>query len=113
MHTATLTTLIQLLEDRKNAQPDDSYVASLYAQGTNAILQKVGEEAIELIIATKSGEKNAIIHEAADLLFHTLVLLIQQDMKPEQVIMQLKSRLGKSGLEEKATRSQSPSASPN
>lgn len=99
-----LPKLIRLLQERKNADPKDSYVADLYAQGLNAILQKVGEEAIELIIATKSNQKSAIIHEVADLLFHTLVLLVELGVQPDEIITELQRRWGQSGHEEKAAR---------
>ena len=99
-----LTQLAETLEARKNASPDTSYVASLYAGGTEHILKKISEESVELVIAVTKDEKTAIIHEMADLWFHTLVLLIQQGIKPEEVLAQLESRFGVSGLKEKANR---------
>ena len=99
-----LAELAQTLESRKNADPDSSYVASLYAKGLDEILKKIGEEATEVVIAAKSGEKTAIIHETADLWFHTLVMLAQQGLSPDDILSELDRRFGLSGLEEKAKR---------
>ncbi len=99
-----LNELAQTLESRKNADPDSSYVASLYNKGLDEILKKIGEEATEVVIAAKSGEKNAIIHETADLWFHTLVMLAQQGLGPDDILSELEQRFGLSGLEEKASR---------
>ncbi len=96
--------LAQTLENRKNADPDSSYVASLYDKGLDEILKKIGEEATEVVIAAKSGEKHAIIHETADLWFHTLVMLAQQGLGPDDILSELSQRFGLSGLEEKASR---------
>lgn len=100
----TLTKLAAVLEARKQAAPDSSYVASLYAKGLDAILKKIGEEATETVVAAKGGDRQQIIHETADLWFHTLVLLAQQGLKPEDVLAELERRFGLSGLEEKAGR---------
>ena len=99
-----LNALAQTLESRKNADPDSSYVASLYNKGLDEILKKIGEEATEVVIAAKSGEKTAIIHETADLWFHTLVMLAQQGLGPDDILSELERRFGLSGLEEKANR---------
>ncbi len=99
-----LSELAQTLESRKNASPDSSYVASLYDKGLDEILKKIGEEATEVVIAAKSGEKTAIIHETADLWFHTLVMLAQQGLSPDDILSELGRRFGLSGLEEKANR---------
>lgn len=99
-----LNELASTLESRKNAEPDSSYVASLYDKGLDEILKKIGEEATEVVIAAKSGEKTAIIHETADLWFHTLVMLAQQDLSPDDILLELGRRFGLSGLEEKASR---------
>ena len=96
--------LAETLESRKNAAPDSSYVASLYDKGLDEILKKIGEEATEVVIAAKSGEKTAIIHETADLWFHTLVMLAQQGLSPDDILSELGRRFGMSGLEEKASR---------
>lgn len=99
-----LSKIAQSLEARKAAAPDSSYVASLYAKGLDAILKKVGEEAAETIIAAKGGNRQQIVHETADLWFHTLVMLAQQGLSPEDVLKELERRFGRSGLDEKAAR---------
>ncbi len=104
MSNNVLDELAKTLEGRKNADPDTSYVASLYDKGLDEILKKIGEEATEVIIAAKSGEKTAIIHETADLWFHTLVMLAQQGLGPGDILSELDRRFGLSGLEEKASR---------
>lgn len=102
----TLLQLAALLETRKNSDPKDSYVASLYAKGIDEILKKVGEEATETIIAAKNGEPEQLIHETADLWFHLLVMLAHQGLGPEAVLKELQRRFGLSGLAEKAARKQ-------
>jgi len=99
-----LNRLAAVLEARKAADPGSSYVAGLYAKGLDAILKKVGEEATETVIAAKAGDRAQLVHETADLWFHTLVLLVQQGLKPEDVLAELDRRFGLSGLEEKAAR---------
>jgi len=99
-----LTQLAAVLEARKSADPASSYVAGLYAKGLDAILKKIGEEATETVIAAKGGDRAQVVHETADLWFHTLVLLAQQGLKPEDVLKELDRRFGLSGLEEKAAR---------
>ena len=102
-----LQNLMDLLESRKTASPDTSYVASLYQKGLDIVLKKIGEESAETIIAAKNGEQDALIYELADLWFHTLVLMSHQGIHPDQVLSELQRRLGVSGLEEKASRSAS------
>jgi len=99
-----LERLARILEARKQADPDGSYVAGLYAKGLDAILKKVGEEAAETLLAAKDGVPDRIVHEVADLWFHTLVLLAQQGLGPDAVLQELDRRFGLSGLEEKARR---------
>jgi len=99
-----LSKLAEILEQRKHADADSSYVASLYAKGLDAILKKIGEEATETVMAAKDGDAEKIIYETADLWFHTMVLLAQQGLKPEDVLNELDRRFGLSGLEEKASR---------
>ena len=106
MNTDILTELAQVLEQRKGADPDSSYVARLYAKGLDAILKKIGEEATETVIAAKSGDSVQIIYETADLWFHSLVMLAHLDLEPQQVLDELQRRFGLSGLEEKAARGQ-------
>ncbi|MDH5631989.1 MAG: phosphoribosyl-ATP diphosphatase [Gammaproteobacteria bacterium] len=100
----TLKQLAEVLEARKHADADSSYVARLYAKGLDAILKKIGEEATETVMAAKDGNKDKIVYEVADLWFHTLVLLAQQGLKPDDVLRELDRRFGVSGLEEKASR---------
>jgi phosphoribosyl-ATP pyrophosphohydrolase len=102
-----LIELAKVLEARKQADPDDSYVASLYAKGLDAILKKIGEEATETVMAAKDGNKQQIVYETADLWFHTLVLLAQQGLGPNDVLSELARRFGISGIEEKAGRNKS------
>lgn len=100
-----LNRLAELLEARKSADPTSSYVAKLYCKGIDSILKKVGEEAAETIIAAKNGNKEDIIYETADLWFHTLIMLANAGLKPEDVLNELARREGLSGLVEKASRS--------
>lgn len=104
MSDRVLHQLARVLEDRKAADPESSYVASLYDRGLDVILKKVGEEAAETLIAAKNGEPEPLVREMADLWFHSLVLLAHQDLGPEQVLAELERRFGLSGLEEKARR---------
>ena len=101
---AVLQQLMRVLEQRKQADPASSYVASLYAKGLDHILKKVGEEAAETIIAAKGGNAEQLIHEIADLWFHTLVLLSQRGLSANHVLAELQKRFGLSGLAEKAAR---------
>ncbi len=100
----TLNRLAELLEQRKSADPQSSYVAKLYAKGLDSILKKVGEEATETIIAAKNGDKEHLIYETADLWFHTLVMLAQVGLKPQDILDELARREGLSGIVEKASR---------
>ena len=104
-----LVQLGEILEQRKSADADESYVASLHKKGLNKILEKVGEEATETIIAAKDAtdneSKQALVGETADLWFHSLVMLSHLDLGPEQVLEELKNRFNISGHVEKASRS--------
>ena len=99
-----LRRLAEVIEARKDAPAGESYVASLYAGGIDAILKKVGEEAIEVVIAGKAGDRDALVHEVADLWFHCLVLLAAHGSHPEAIICELARRFGISGHEEQARR---------
>jgi phosphoribosyl-ATP pyrophosphohydrolase len=99
-----LIRLMAVLESRKGGDPSSSYVAKLYDQGIDTILKKIGEESAETIIAAKSGDKEQIIYEIADLWFHSLVLLAQQNLTAQQVLDELDRRFGLSGIEEKSAR---------
>ncbi|MGB5298462.1 MAG: phosphoribosyl-ATP diphosphatase [Thiogranum sp.] len=102
-----LRQLAKVLEQRKQADPDSSYVAGLYHKGLDTILKKVGEEATETVIAAKGGDADELVYETADLWFHTLVLLAHQGVDPDRVLNELERRFGLSGLEEKAARKDS------
>ena len=99
-----LRELAATLEARKQADPDSSYVARLYARGLDAILKKVGEEAAETLLAAKNGDPEHLVRETADLWFHTLVMLAHLELGPDAVLDELRRRFGISGLVEKATR---------
>ncbi|MGI8740574.1 MAG: phosphoribosyl-ATP diphosphatase [Gammaproteobacteria bacterium] len=99
-----LTRLGDVLEKRKDADPDESYVAGLYARGLDAILKKLGEEATETVLAAKNGDRHDIIHETADLWFHCLVMLAHKGLRADAVLAELDRRCGLSGIEEKARR---------
>ena len=99
-----LQRLAEVLEQRKTAGVDSSYVAKLYSKGLDAILKKIGEEATETVMAAKDGNKEKIIYETADLWFHCMVLLAQQGLKPDDVLQELDRRFGLSGIDEKASR---------
>jgi phosphoribosyl-ATP pyrophosphohydrolase len=101
-----LQQLAAVLESRKTAHADSSYVAQLYKKGLDAILKKVGEEATETVIAAKNGASDQLVRETADLWFHTLVMLSYCELGPEAVLQELQRRFGLSGLQEKASRSQ-------
>ena len=101
-----LLRLMAVLASRKDADPDSSYVAGLYAKGLDHILKKIGEESAETIIAAKSGDKQQIVYETADLWFHCLVMLAQQNLDARLVLEELDRRFGVSGLDEKAGREQ-------
>ncbi|MYN01003.1 phosphoribosyl-ATP diphosphatase [Pseudoduganella sp. DS3] len=96
------------IEARKGGDPSSSYVAKLFAKGDDAILKKIGEEATETVMAAKdarvSGDASKVLYECADLWFHSLVLLAQFGLTPQQVLDELARREGLSGLEEKASR---------
>ncbi len=104
----TLTQLDTILNERRSASPETSYVASLHAKGLNKILEKIGEEATEAVIAAKdaqsSGDNTELIYEVADLWFHSLVALSHLNESSEVVLKELARRFNLSGLEEKAQR---------
>lgn len=101
-----LSRLSEILEQRKSADPQSSYVAKLYHKGLDGILKKIGEEATETVIAAKDGDKEQIVYETADLWFHTLVLLAHQGLGPDDVLRELARREGLSGIAEKASRTE-------
>lgn len=114
MSDPIISALTEVLRARREAAPEDSYVASLYAAGTNRILEKVGEEALELVLAAKDADEDAeagceagraaLVAEVADLWFHCMVLLVHQGQDPALVLEELARRFGVSGHAEKAQR---------
>ena len=104
MSDAVLKQVAEVVEARKGAAAEESYVASLFAKGRNKILEKVGEEATETLLAAKDGDRQALVAETADLWFHCLVMLAEQGLGPEEVLAELDRRFGTSGHSEKAAR---------
>ena len=103
MSESILTELATILEARKQESADTSYVASLYAK-PDKMLEKIGEEAVETIIAAKNNDAEQIIYETADLWFHCMVMLAQKGLSPDDVLDELARRFGVSGHTEKASR---------
>ena len=107
MSNDTLARLAAVIESRRpeaGGDPDKSYVARLFAKGEDAILKKIGEEATEVVLAAKGGQRDRIVAEMADLWFHGLVALSLHGLKPADVLAELERREGLSGLEEFALR---------
>ncbi len=102
----TLTRLEATIAQRLTASPEESYVAKLNSKGLAKIAQKVGEEAVETVIAAMSGTREELVSESADLLMHLIVLLQKQGVSLEEVMAELDRREGVSGLDEKASRSE-------
>lgn len=102
--TDVLRHLADVIESRKGADPQTSYVARLLSRAPDAILKKIGEEATETVMAAKDGERSRIVAETADLWFHCLVMLAHYGLRPEDVLGELAKRAGTSGIEEKALR---------
>ena len=99
-----LARLAEVIESRKAGDPDKSYVARLFHKGTDSILKKVGEEATEVVMAAKDGDRQKVIYEVADLWFHSMLALSAFGLKPADVLAELQRREGLSGLEEFAAR---------
>ena len=99
-----LQRLTETLEARKQASPGSSYVAKLLSKGEDAILKKIGEEATEVILASKEGDKNHLVYETADLWFHCMVLLAKHGLSADDVLNELARREGLSGIDEKESR---------
>jgi phosphoribosyl-ATP pyrophosphohydrolase len=96
--------LFAVIESRKGADPQSSYTAKLFARGKGKIAQKTGEEAVELVIASLSEGRDAVIGESADLLYHLMVLWAEAGVAPADVFAELRRREGVSGIAEKAAR---------
>lgn len=99
-----LRRLAEVIAERRQADPDSSYVASLFAKGEDAVLKKVAEEAAETLLASKDGDKLHLVREMADLWFHSLILLAWHGLGPDDVLAELRRREGISGIDEKAGR---------
>lgn len=103
-----LNELTKILESRKSSSPSSSYVANLHNKGLNKILEKIGEESTETVIAAKDavkgGDTTEVVKETADLWFHTLVMLSHLDLSAADVLAELEKRFGLSGIDEKASR---------
>ena len=99
-----LERLADVIESRKGADPDESYVGRLLARGEDSVLKKIGEEATELVMAGKDGTRLRIVEETADLWFHCLIALAHFGLRPSDVLMELRRREGISGIDEKAAR---------
>ncbi len=104
MNEDILQRLTETLEARKGAAPESSYVAKLYSKGDDAILKKVIEEAGEVLLAAKDGDRQHLVYEVADLWFHSLVLLAHKGLSADDVLQELARREGMSGITEKANR---------
>jgi phosphoribosyl-ATP pyrophosphohydrolase len=100
----TLQRLARVIDARRGGDPNTSYVARLFSKGGDAILKKIGEEATETVMAGKEGDRDKIVHEVADLWFHSMLLLAQFGLEPADVLAELQRREGQSGLEEFAAR---------
>jgi len=100
----TLARLAAVIESRKGGDPDKSYVARLFSKGGDAILKKIGEEATEVVMACKDGDRSKIVAEMADLWFHSMIALARFDLAPSDVLAELERRAGVSGLDEFAAR---------
>ena len=101
---ATLERIAEVIERRRDGDADASYVARLFAEGEDAVLKKIGEEATETILAAKSGDRLHLVRETADLWFHCLIMLAQHGLGPQDVLAELRRREGISGIDEKAAR---------
>ncbi len=104
-HNETLARIANAIEERKTGNPEESYVARLFAKGEDAILKKIGEEATETVLAAKDGDRLHLVRETADLWFHCMVMLAHYGLGPQDIIAELHRREGISGLDEKAARS--------
>lgn len=104
MNVDILHRLSETLLERRHAEPSQSYAASLFSKGTEAILKKIGEECTELVMAGKDGKRLNIVWEVTDVWFHTLILLAHHGLSVEDVLQEMRRREGISGIEEKKSR---------
>ena len=105
--SGVLAAVADVIESRKGADAQTIYVAKLFSKAPDGVLKKIGEEAVECVMAAKDESRKDIIYETADLWFHSLVMLAQYGLRPEHVLAELERREGLSGLEEKRLRSAS------
>ncbi len=101
---AVLTELFRIIESRKTASPEESYTARMFAKGPQKLAQKLGEEAVEAVIATVEKDNEALVDESADLLYHLLLVWSDRGIEPADVMAELQDRMGTSGIAEKASR---------
>ncbi len=104
--SAVLERVFAVIEQRRTADPKDSYVAKMFAKGRKKIAEKVGEEAVETVVAAVDKDPGQVVYESADLLFALMVLWAQMGLKPEQIFAELARREGTSGIVEMASRKQ-------
>ena len=100
----TLERIAAAINERKGGDPEKSYVAKLFAKGDDAMLKKIGEEATEVVLAAKSGERLHLVREVTDLWFHCMIVLARHGLGPADVLAELQRREGISGIDEKAAR---------
>jgi phosphoribosyl-ATP pyrophosphohydrolase len=100
----TLERIAAAINERKGGDPAKSYVAKLFQQGDDAMLKKIGEEATEVVLAAKSGERLHLVREITDLWFHCMIVLARHGLGPGDVLAELQRREGISGIDEKAAR---------
>ena len=100
----TLERIAASIEERKNGDPEKSYVAKLFSKGDDAMLKKIGEEATETVLAAKGGDRLHLVREVADLWFHCMIVLARHGLGPQDVLAEMHRREGISGLDEKAAR---------
>jgi len=104
MKSDILDRIAATIEERKKSDPQKSYVASLFAKGDDAMLKKIGEEATEMVLAAKGGDRLHLVRETADLWFHCMIVLARHGVGPADVLAELHRREGISGIDEKAGR---------
>ena len=100
----TLERIAAAINERKGGDPAKSYVAKLFQQGDDAMLKKIGEEATEVVLATKGGERLPLVREVTDLWFHCMIVLARHGLGPADVLAEMQRREGISGIDEKAAR---------
>jgi len=102
--THILDRIAASIEERKDGDPEKSYVAKLFSKGDDAMLKKIGEEATEVVLAAKGDDRLHLVREVTDLWFHCMIVLARHGLGPDDVMAEMKRREGISGLDEKASR---------